>query len=161
MPADTPMNQGSVTVLERGDIFFFYRPRVETAKVDERADVQRFFILLATRRGTRPHFRLFVVGRKKLPEVRRGETHAEERNWAANILTAPKTERVREELLAREYTTATRGRRIVGAAKAVGEGRYQLVLHRGHSELATSSSCRGKRGRHRPSSRSGRRRATS
>jgi hypothetical protein len=60
-------------------------------------------MLLATRRGTRPHFRLFVVGRKKLPEVRRGETHAEERNWAANILTAPKTERVREELLAREY----------------------------------------------------------
>jgi hypothetical protein len=129
-------DEARATVLEHGDIFFFYRPRVETRKVDEREDVQRFFMLLAAERDTRPHFRLFVLGRKKLPEIRPGEAHPEERNWAVNVLTTSDAERVRRELLAKEYPTATRGPRLVGAAKAVGEGRYQLVEHRGHSELA-------------------------
>jgi hypothetical protein len=130
------MSEARATVLERGDIFFFYRPRVETGKVGEREDVQRFFMLLAAERDERPHFRLFVVGRKKLPSIRRGETHPEERNWAVNVLTTSDAEQVRRELLAKEYPTATRGTRLVGAAKAVGEGRYQLLKHRGHSELA-------------------------
>lgn len=47
-----------------------------------------------------------------------------------NVLTTSDAERARRELLAREYPTATRGIRLVGAAKAVGEGRYQLVEHR-------------------------------
>jgi hypothetical protein len=93
-------------------------------------------MLLAAERDGRPHFRLFVIGRKKLPEIRRGEAHPEERNWAMNVLTTSDAERVRRELLAREYPTATRGTRLVGAAKAVGEGRYQLIERRDHSELA-------------------------
>jgi hypothetical protein len=124
------------TVIEEGDIFFFYRPRVETAEVRGRKDVQRFFMLMAVERGGQPLFRLFVIGRKQLPEIRPGEAHPEERNWAVNVLTTSDAARVRRELLAKEYRTATRGIRLVGAAKPVGEGRYQLVEHRGHSELA-------------------------
>jgi hypothetical protein len=71
----------AVNCLEQGDIFFFYRPKVDVQHVDERTGVQRFFMLLAPedRRAYRP----FVIGRKKLPEVRRGETHPEERNWVS------------------------------------------------------------------------------
>jgi hypothetical protein len=34
------------TELERGDIFFFYRPRVDTTEVRSLEDVQRFFFIL-------------------------------------------------------------------------------------------------------------------
>jgi hypothetical protein len=125
-----------VRVIERGDIFFFYRPRVETEQVEGREDVQRFFMLLAPDRRRGPLFRLFVVGRKQLPEVRPGEAHPEERNWALNVLTTSAPDELRRELAAKEYSTTTRGQRLVGAAKPVGEGRYQLVMHGGHSELA-------------------------
>jgi hypothetical protein len=135
-PPRTRARGAYATVIEEGDIFFFYRPRVETAEVRGREDVQRFFMLMATERDRRPLFRLFVVGRKQLPEIRPGEAHPEERNWAVNVLTTSDAARVRRELLAKEYRTATRGMRLVGAAKPVGEGRYQLVEHRGHSELA-------------------------
>jgi hypothetical protein len=39
-------------------------------------------------------------------------------------------------LAALEYETRTRGTRFVPAAKPVGEGRYKLLRHRGHTELA-------------------------
>jgi hypothetical protein len=123
----------SVPVLERGDIVFFYRPRVVTGEVAGREDVQRFFLVLAPDR--RALYRLFVVGRKGLPDVRPGEARPEERHWGVNALTAREPERLRDELAARTYATATRGERWVGAAKPVGEGRYQLVTHLDHTEL--------------------------
>lgn len=39
--------------LERGDIFFFYRPRVGVPKVKRLEDVQRFFFILHPGRGER------------------------------------------------------------------------------------------------------------
>src|SRR5919198_395372 len=98
-----------VRVMEHGDVFFFYRPRVETEEVATREDVQRFFIVLAAERANGTSFRMFAVGRKQLPDVRPGEAHPEERNWAVNVLTTSKAEDVRGELLAKEYSTATRG----------------------------------------------------
>lgn len=123
-------------MLERGDVFFLYRPRVETVEVGGRKDVQRFFMVLAADRDGRTLYRLFAIGRKQLPEIRPGESHPEERNWALCVRTTLDAEDLRRELLARTYPTTTRGQRLVGAAKPVGEGRYQLILHRGHSELA-------------------------
>jgi hypothetical protein len=122
--------------MEQGDIFFFYRPRVETRRVGTRANVQRFFMVLAAERGGGTRFRVFAIGRKQLPDVRPGQSHPEERNWAVNVLATTDPEAVRREFLARQYPTATRGMRLVGAAKPVGEGRYQLVSHLGHTELA-------------------------
>ena len=35
------------TLLEQGDIFFFYRPKVRSEKVESIEDVRRFFMVLA------------------------------------------------------------------------------------------------------------------
>src|SRR5687767_9621840 len=63
-------------VLERGNIYFIYRPRVERTSASGVEDIQRLFNILSPH-GKDRH-RLFVVGRKKLPEI---EDH-HERNWA-------------------------------------------------------------------------------
>jgi hypothetical protein len=56
----------SIQVLEEGDIFFFYRPRVGVEEVKGREDVQRLYMITVPRHPRRGPFR-FVIGRKKLP----------------------------------------------------------------------------------------------
>src|SRR5215510_5665217 len=120
--------------LEEGDIFFFYRPRIAVHEVHGRTDVQRFYMVLAAHWPLRI-YRLFVVGRKKLPHLVEGQ-HPERRNWALAVFVSEDPEDVRRELSAYHYETTTRGRRFAAAAKPLGEGRYQLVRHRDHTEVA-------------------------
>ena len=54
------------SILERGDIYFLYRPRVGVDEAHGIEDVQRFYILLKPR--GRREYRLLIVGRKKLPD---------------------------------------------------------------------------------------------
>jgi hypothetical protein len=100
-------------VLEQGDVFFFYRPRVGVEEVRGLDDVQRFFLVLAPE----AHVRRLIVGRKRLPDL-----HAHERVWAfvAEVATDPAA--IRDELQ--------------GDARPAGEGRYALVDHDGHTHLA-------------------------
>jgi hypothetical protein len=79
-------------------------------------------------------YRLFVIGRKKLPQLVKGQ-HPERRHWAVVVLVSEHPEDVRRELAAYEYETRTRGKRFVPAANPLGEGRYQLLRHRDHTEL--------------------------
>ncbi len=123
-------------VLEEGDIFFFYRPRVEVEEVKGREDVQRLYMILTPRRPRPGPFRVLIIGRKKLPEIIPGQAHSEERNWATVVQVTSDPEDVGRELRAQHYVTLTRGERTVGAAKPVGEGRYELVRHGDHTELA-------------------------
>jgi hypothetical protein len=120
--------------LEEGDIFFFYRPRIAVHEVHGRKDVQRFYMVLAAKWPLKI-YRLFVVGRKKLPHLTEGQ-HPERRNWAVVVLVSQNAKDIRDELAAFEYETKTRGKRFVPAAKPLGEGRYQLLRHRDHTELA-------------------------
>lgn len=124
-----------IRTLEEGNIYFFYRPRVEQEEVRGRRDVQRFYMVLAPQRPKRV-FRLFVLGRKKLPAVLHGVRHPERRNWALNVATSRDPADIRRALAAEEYSTETRGERFVGAAKPVGEGRYRLLQHEDHTEIA-------------------------
>jgi hypothetical protein len=126
--------KSAAQLIEEGDIFFFYRPKVDAAAVRGRGDVQRFFLALAPKRPKKL-YRLFVLGRKKLPEVT-GARYYERRNWALNVLTTADVNELRRALLAVEYPTETRGERHTGAAVPVGEGRYQLLKHKDHTELA-------------------------
>lgn len=121
--------------LEHGEIYFFYRPKLGVDEVRGRPDVQRLYMVLAAKRPRRI-YRLFVVGRKKLPEVTPGRQHPERRNWALNVLTSTKVEDLRRELASFEYATKTRGTRVAPAAEPVGQGRYQLLRHGDHTELA-------------------------
>jgi hypothetical protein len=120
-------------VMEQGDVFFFYRPKVGTEEVGGVDDVQRFYMVTASDDGK---YRLFVIGQKQLPEIVRGKSTSEERSWALNVLTTSKPEDIRRELLAAEYETETRGKRRMAAAAPAGEGKYSIVKHDNHTELA-------------------------
>ena len=120
-------------VLEEGDIFFFYRPRVGTEEVEDIEDIQRFYMITAPEDG---RYRLFILGQKRLPEIVEGKSTSEERNWALNILTTDNPEDIRKEFLPAEYETETRGRRRLAAAILAGEGKYAIVKHDNHIEMA-------------------------
>ena len=122
-------------IIEQGDIFFFYRAKVGTQEVSSVGDVQRFYMATAPE-GKKAKYRLFVVGRKQLPEIEKGKMISEERNWALNTLTTDNPEDIRKELLAAEYKTETRGIRRVAAATPAGEGKYCILEHDNHTELA-------------------------
>ena len=127
--------QDKSQTVEQGDIFFFYRPKVGTEEVSSTEDVQRFYMVTVPEERERK-YRLFVLGRKQMPEVVEGKSTSEERNWALNTLTTNNPEEIRKELLAAEYETETRGMRRVAAAAPAGEGKYSIVKHDNHTELA-------------------------
>jgi hypothetical protein len=131
-------------IIEHGDIFFFYRPKVGTEEVEDIGDVQRFYMITSSddgysgRAGKRKEtiYRLFLVGQKQLPEIIEGKSTSKERNWALNTLTTSNPDDIHKELAAAEYTTETRGKRRIAAAIPAGEGKYSIVKHAGHTELA-------------------------
>jgi hypothetical protein len=122
--------------IEFGDIFFFYRPKVDSMEVKELGDVQRFYMVTFPEQRGKDVYRLFLLGQKQLPEIVEGKSTSRERNWALNILTTSNPEDIHNELLPAEYTTKTRGQRRIGAAASAGEGKYSIVRHDGHTELA-------------------------
>ncbi len=123
-------------IIEQGDIFFFYRPKVDTEEVEHIKDVQRFYMITSPEKRNKNIYRLFLIGQKQLPEIVEGRSTSKERNWALNVLTNSNSEDIRRELLAAEYTTETRGKRRIAAAVPVGEGKYCIVKHDNHTELA-------------------------
>ncbi|HEY2319234.1 MAG TPA: hypothetical protein VGH67_13105 [Solirubrobacteraceae bacterium] len=115
--------------LERGDIYFFYRPRVNVDEVRSLDDVQRLFFVLHVD-GTH-RLRDIIVGTKHLPDP---DSH--ERVWAFVAQVSDRAEDLRAELRQRTYETKTRGERRQPPARPAGEGRYVIADHDGHSHLA-------------------------
>ena len=121
-------------LLEDGDIFFFYRPKIDVEEVKDIENVQRFYMVTSPSKSE--IYRVFLIGQKQLPEITEGRASSEERNWALNILTSSNADEIGKEFLPAEYQTETRGTRRMGAAVPVAEGKYSIVEHEGHSELA-------------------------
>jgi hypothetical protein len=127
----------SIEIIEQGDIFFFYRPKVDTEEVKDIKDVQRFYMVTTPEEKEKNDiYRLFLIGQKQLPEIVEGKSTSEEKNWALNILTTSNPDDIHKELLPAEYTTETRGKRRLSAAAPAGEGKYKIVKHDSHTELA-------------------------
>src|SRR4051812_24393746 len=131
----------SSDTIEQGDIFFFYRPKIGTEEVEGIEDVQRFYMVTSSMHKnehdrSKNIYRLFLIGQKQLPQIVEGKSTSKERNWALNILTTSNAEDIHKELLPAEYTTETRGKRRLAAAAPAGEGKYSIVKHDGHTELA-------------------------
>jgi hypothetical protein len=130
--------------IEYGDIFFFFRPKIDaTEEVKGVEDVQRFYMVTCPEIGkgkgkkTKNLYRLFLLGAKQLPEIIEGKSKSTERNWALNILTTSDPEDIKQEILVpAQYTTETRGKRRLAAAAPAGEGKYSIVQHDNHTELA-------------------------
>ena len=133
-------------IIEQGDIFFFYRPKVDTEEVKVIEDVQRFYMVTHAeeKKENRNNnnkkkkdeiYNLFLIGQKQLPEIVEGKSTSEEKNWTLNILTTSNPDEIHTELLPAEYTTETKGKRRLAAAIPAGEGKYTIVKHDNHTEL--------------------------
>jgi hypothetical protein len=158
-------HEAAAEVLEKGDIFFFYRPKAKVVDdgsgggdVKSIEDIRRFFMVTASstttatttvdntggkyqgqfdntnrttskEEGESSRYRLFVIGKKSLPEIRTTEARRSERYWAkvGGIFENP--QELTKELLADEF-------RKGDAARPVGEGKYAIVKHQDHAELA-------------------------
>jgi hypothetical protein len=106
-------------VLERGHIFFFYRPVAEESPPDSLLDVNRFHLVL--RPEGKETLRYLTIGKKKLP----GD-EGDRRNWGFVDGVFRATEDLRQAL------TGT-GR---AAARPAGEGVYALVRRGRNTVLA-------------------------
>jgi hypothetical protein len=136
---DNNITNPDAEILEQGDIYFFYRPKKDAEEVKGVGDVRRLFMVTAPekRSGDKKNssnksdlYRLFVIGKKSLPEVRKSEARASERFWARVGGVFRDANELTKELLSDEF-------RKGDAARPVGEGKYAIVKHhQNHTELA-------------------------
>lgn len=129
-----------VEVLERGSIYFLFRPKVERHDPKGSEDVQRFYLVLSPHGKTR--YRLLVVGRKELPDPEAGR----QPHWAFVEGVYDDAKQLSEKLRAEVYSTKTRGEREVPSARPAGEGAYEIISHDGHTHLAYVLELPGKPG---------------
>lgn len=108
-------------ILERGNIYFLYRPKVEQEEVNNLDDIQRFYIVLE------PHgkqsYRLMAMGQKKLPDVNKKQSQA----WGFVESVKDNAKELEQSLRAKTYSTKMRGDRELPTTRSVGEGVYELV----------------------------------
>lgn len=119
--------------VEKGDIYFFYRPRVNVEKIQSLDDIQRLHVVLAPDDETTA--RLFLVGKKRMPEIAKGKSKSTQREWMMNDMTG-KLKDIGAALVPLEYETKTRGEQEQGEAIPVGEGRYAIFERDNSTRLA-------------------------
>ncbi|XP_027341951.1 uncharacterized protein LOC113854865 [Abrus precatorius] len=146
---------------ERGEIFFFYRPKVSKEEAHSVDDVQRLYIIMQPESGERAVeekqeldegnqgakkggygsqevnieeqslFRLMVMGRKRLPDP----SEKTQPYWGFVAIVTTNADRVKTALRGEEYesssSTSARGHRHTSGARAVGEGIYRIIRHKG------------------------------
>ena len=117
--------RSKIKVLERGDLFYLYRPSQEEFTPGGLLDVRRFYMVLHPD-GT-DRFRLIAIGKKRLPD---GQAEVQ-RHWGFvdGVFTSP------DDLL--EAAAGISGTMDVTALRTLpaGEGVYALILHGNHTHL--------------------------
>ena len=116
-------------VLEEGDIFFLYRPKVNEDHPEGLGNVQNFGMVLRPTGGAK--VRLLMVGRKRLPDTDRHERH-----WGMVETVAKSAKDIEAGLREEHYETKTRGEQEQPAARPAGEGRYVVSLEDGQMHLS-------------------------
>lgn len=118
-----------VTLLELGNIYFLYRPKVEKNMVKSFADVEHFFAVLHP--CDKNIYRLIVIGEKHLPLFK----NIDRITWGF-VDKVVKKPQVLDRILGKEiYQTKTRGKRFIEAVRLAGEGMYEIVRHANHTHL--------------------------
>src|SRR5215204_5556950 len=129
---DDDNQEATAEVLEKGDIFFFYRPKTKivdgSGDVKSIEDIRRFFMVTATTTAANTENeqqqQFDETNRKTSKEAGRSE-----RYWAKVGGIYENPQELTSELLSDEF-------RRGDAARAVGEGKYAIVKHQDHAELA-------------------------
>ena len=123
MAPQKSQSSSELKVLEQGNIYFVYRPKVEQTFVNSLDDVQQFYMILS------PHgksiCRLITLGEKQLPSL---ATNGE-KGWAFVEQIAVHPQELEQGLRQKTYQTQTRGERHQPTARPVAEGVYDLVRH--------------------------------
>lgn len=120
------------TILEKGELYFIYSPRVEEEKVKGIAEVERLYLVMHP--FDKKLYRLIIIGHKKLPPLaQRGEVY-----WGFVEDVNPSAEAIENTFDPEKYKTATRGERHRGPGRPAGEGVYALVRHDDHEHLVFS-----------------------
>ena len=120
-------------IIEKGQIYFFYRCKMDVETPGSLDDIARFEMILMPAGESKG--RLLVIGKKRLPEIAKGESKSRAREWMMNIaVTTP--EKLGKALGPVSYETKTRGKRREEGAVPVGEGGYAIVRRDDRTELA-------------------------
>ena len=131
-------NNNNHEILEQGDIYFFYRPKKNSQEVKGMEDVRRFFMITAPEpkdknnndnNDKKQFYRLFVIGKKSLPEIRKSEARSSERFWARVGGIFEDKNDLTEELFSDEFKKGD-------GARPAGIGKYIIIRHQNHAELA-------------------------
>lgn len=118
--------RSSIHVLERGDLFFLYRPNEDRYEPGGLLDVRRFYMVLHPQGLER--FRLIAIGKKKLPGVADGS----QRHWGFVDGVFQSPEELRNAAAGLPALLGTG----VENLRPAGEGVYALILHGNHTHLA-------------------------
>jgi len=115
------------SVLEQGNVYFFYKPKVQHTQAHELEDVQRFFMVLKPTDAAR--YILVIIGRKHLPK-NEGESYL-----AIVDSIKEKLEDLLASLKAQHYETRTSGNRDALPARLLAEGKYIILTHDNHAHF--------------------------
>jgi hypothetical protein len=129
MPQNKKSQKSEAQVLEEGNIYFMYRPRVNEGGVQGLKDVQRFYVVLNPKGKQR--YRLMVMPKKQLPDIKDGG----QRFWGFIEKVSRKAADVANELDKEVYETKTRGKQRQPEARPAGEGVYAIARHGDHTHL--------------------------
>ncbi|EIN14025.1 hypothetical protein PUNSTDRAFT_129672 [Punctularia strigosozonata HHB-11173 SS5] len=142
---ETAKQHPQTGVIERGHIYFFYRPKVDVEEAGSIDDVQRFqFILVPrppesnanaavpqaeTKDRTRKRFRIVTVGKKQLPHPEEGGSGKGKKRvlWATIGTVGEDLQKLEDGLDERTYETKTKGARHLEPARPAGRGAYVIV----------------------------------
>ena len=127
----TAADRATARLLERGHIYFAYRPKINAGEVRGLEDVERFYVILSPR--GRDSYRLLVVGQKRLPGIIGPE---DRKGWAFVEKVSSDAEEIEDELDPKRRLTRTRGLRHIPAGRPAGEGVYAIARHNNHTHLA-------------------------
>lgn len=139
-----------VEVMEKGYIYFLYRPKVGAQEAKSFDDVARMYILLKTlpkkadalsepeeeeiegdESAAPAFYRLIRIGKKKLPSIREHN-----RFWGIIEEATHDYEKIHHLIVSEHYTTLTLGERVTPACRPAGEGVYGIVKRDNYSHLA-------------------------
>jgi hypothetical protein len=127
----TAADRATARLLERGHIYFAYRPKINAGEVRGLEDVERFYVILSPR--GRDSYRLLFVGQKRLPGIIGPE---DRKGWAFVEKVSSDAEEIEDELDPKRRLTRTRGLRHIPAGRPAGEGVYAIARHNNHTHFA-------------------------
>ena len=126
----------NVSILEKGNILFFYRPKEAVEHPSSPEDLERVYFMLLPDDQRHHRNRLFNVAHGALPAIVPGKALPEERDWAFVQDVAQDPTAVLDSLEKDVAAPHPPGQRKRPWARVAGEGRYAIARHQGHTHLA-------------------------